>query len=52
MRSRRHDFGTARIWKANATDVSGGPAWEDSTTAVPASRARSMFVVNGTTRTD
>ena len=52
MRSRRHDLGTARIWKASATDCSDGPFSVASIIAVPARPARSRFVVSGTTKTD
>jgi hypothetical protein len=43
----------ARIWKASATESSGGtPLGEESINAVPARFARSRFVVSGTTRID
>src|ERR1035437_3731062 len=47
------DLGIARIWKASATESSGGtPLGEESINAVPARFARSRFVVSGTTRID
>jgi len=43
----------SRIWKARATESSGGPLpGEELIIAVPARFARSRFVVSGTTRTD
>ncbi len=47
------DLGIARIWKARATESSGGPPVDkEPINAVPAKFARSRFVVSGTTRTD
>jgi len=47
------DLGIARIWKASATESSGGtPLGEESINAVPARFARSRFVMSGTTRID